>query len=45
MVFFPMKIADYVYIEDDCVIKGLSIGSYVKIGKNCVIVSYSLIII
>lgn len=42
MVFFPMKIADYVYIEDDCVIKALSIGSHVRIGKNCVIVCKSL---
>lgn len=39
MVYFPLKIGDYVYIEDDAVIKGLSIGSYVKIGKNSLIVS------
>jgi len=37
IAFFPLNIGDHVMIEDDCVIVAASIGSYVHIGKNCVI--------
>lgn len=39
MAFFPLHIGDHVFIEEDCVVNAAQIGSYVHIGKNCVIVS------
>ncbi|TRY90756.1 hypothetical protein DNTS_004518 [Danionella cerebrum] len=37
VAFFPLHIGDHVFIEEDCVINAAQIGSYVHIGKNCVI--------
>lgn len=39
MAFFPLHIGDHVFIDEDCIINAAQIGSYVHIGKNCVIVS------
>ena len=39
VAFFPLHIGDHVIIEEDCVINAAQVGSYVHIGKNCVIVS------
>ncbi len=41
VAFFPLHIGDHVFVEEDSVINAAQIGSYVHIGKNCVIVSYS----
>lgn len=41
--YYPMKIADYVTIGDNCVIEAASIGSMVQIGKNCVIGRFTII--
>lgn len=37
--FYPLQIGDNVYIGDGSVVNAASVGSYVYIGKNCVIVS------
>lgn len=42
VAFFPLHIGDHVFIEEDCVVNAAQIGSYVHIGKNCVIVSIAL---
>ena len=39
VAFFPLHIGDHVIIEEDCVVNAAQVGSYVHIGKNCVIVS------
>lgn len=39
VAFFPLHIGDHVFIEEDCVVNAAQIGSYVHVGKNCVIVS------
>ena len=39
VAFFPLHIGDHVLIEEDSVVNAAQIGSYVHIGKNCVIVS------
>ena len=41
MAFFPLHIGDNVFIEEDSVVNAAQIGSFVHIGKNCVIVSVS----
>ena len=38
VAFFPLHIGDNVIIGEDSVINAAQIGSYVHIGKNCVIV-------
>lgn len=37
--YYPMKIGDHVTIGEGTIVQAASIGSYVHIGKNCVIVS------
>lgn len=37
VAFFPLQIGDHVFIDEDSVVNAASIGSYVYIGKNCVI--------
>lgn len=39
VAFFPLHIGDHVMIEEDCIVNAAQLGSYVYIGKNCVIVS------
>ena len=39
VAFFPLHIGDHVMIEEDCIVNAAQIGSFVYIGKNCVIVS------
>ena len=39
VAFFPLHIGDNTFIEEGVVINAASIGSFVHIGKNCVIVS------
>jgi dynactin-5 len=37
--YYPMKIGDHVTIGEGSIVQAATIGSYVTIGKNCVIVS------
>ena len=39
VAFFPLHIGDHVFIEEDSIINAAQVGSYVHIGRNCVIVS------
>lgn len=39
VAFFPLNMGDNVYIGEKSIINAAGIGSYVYIGKNCVIVS------
>lgn len=38
--FYPLQIGDHVIIEEDAVINASAVGSYVHVGKDCVIVSH-----
>lgn len=40
VAFFPLHIGDHVFIDEDTVVNAAHVGSYVYIGKNCVIVSF-----
>ena len=42
--FFPLHIGDHVFIDEDSIINAAQIGSFVYIGKNCVIVSLEIFI-
>lgn len=37
--YYPMKIGDHVTIGEGTIVQAATIGSFVSIGKNCVIVS------
>ncbi|XP_046551709.1 dynactin subunit 5-like [Haliotis rubra] len=37
VAFFPLHIGDHVLIEEDSIINAAQVGSYVHIGKNCII--------
>jgi len=39
VAFFPLHIGDHVIVEEDTIVNAAQVGSYVHIGKNCVIVS------
>ncbi|KAI8915434.1 dynactin subunit P25 [Powellomyces hirtus] len=41
--YYPMKIADHVVVGQDSVVEAAQIGSYVHIGKNCVIGRFAII--
>lgn len=36
--YYPMKIGDHVFVGEGTVVEAALIGSYVHIGKDCVIV-------
>lgn len=38
--YYPMKIGDHVTIGEGSIVQAATIGSYVTIGKNCVIVRH-----
>jgi len=40
--YYPMKIGDHVIIGEGTIVQAATIGSFVSIGKNCVIVSRDL---
>lgn len=42
VAFFPLHIGDHVFIGEDSIVNAAQVGSYVHIGKNCVIVSFIL---
>lgn len=42
VAFFPLHIGDHVIVEEDTIVNAAQVGSYVHIGKNCVIVSCNL---
>ena len=42
VAFFPLHIGDHVIVEENTVVNAAQVGSYVHIGKNCVIVSSKL---
>lgn len=42
VAFFPLHIGDHVIIEENTIVNAAQVGSYVHIGKNCVIVSSNL---
>ena len=37
--FYPLQVGDNTVIGDDTIVNATSIGAYVYVGKNCVIVS------
>ena len=39
VAFFPLHIGDHVFIDEGSIVNAAQVGSYVHIGKNCVIVS------
>lgn len=42
VAFFPLNIGDHVFIGEKSIVNAGTVGSYVYIGKNCVIVSIYL---
>ena len=42
--FYPLQIGDNVIVGEDTIINASAIGSYVHIGKNCVIVSEPFVV-
>ncbi|OLL23188.1 Dynactin subunit 5 [Neolecta irregularis DAH-3] len=41
--YYPMKIGDHVHIGQGSTVEAATIGSFVKIGKNCVIGKFAII--
>ncbi|KAI8320512.1 dynactin subunit 5 [Martensiomyces pterosporus] len=41
--YYPLKIGDHVDIGENTIIEAASVGSFVKIGKNCVIGRFAII--
>jgi dynactin-5 len=39
VAFFPLHMGDHVFVGERSVVNAAVVGSYVYIGKNCVIVS------
>jgi len=39
VAFFPLHMGDHVFVGEHSVVSAAVVGSYVYIGKNCVIVS------
>jgi len=39
VAFFPLHIGDHVIVEENTIVSAAQVGSYVHVGKNCVIVS------
>lgn len=39
--YYPMKIGDHVHVGANTIVEAATIGNYVEIGKNCVIVRLS----
>ena len=37
--FYPLQVGDSVFIGENTIVNAASIGSYVHIGQNCIIVS------
>ena len=44
VAFFPLHIGDHVIVEENTIVNAAQVGSYVHIGKNCVIVSRELLL-
>lgn len=41
--YYPVKVGDHVHIGAGSIVEAASIGNYVEIGKNCIIVSRLLV--
>ena len=41
--YYPIKIGDFVTIEQGCVLEAVTIGNHVKIGKDCIIGAFVVI--
>ena len=42
VAFFPLTMGDHVFVGENSIVNAGVVGSYVHIGKNCVIVSNDL---
>ena len=39
--FYPIHMGDHIIVGENSIINAQAIGSYVHIGKNCIIVSHT----